>query len=281
MLARTFPLTVIALLITLAEGQSETLAGTILGHVRDQNWYARPTASDPFGVGYYEFAVNANGTNVSSTGGFDDTDVYGAFAMSNLVAGSYSVASWDVWWRSAYAFNVPVPVSGNTPDLDLRLHATMWGYPAFWDSTGYNEFGQTFVATGPITMIYLRMPGSFGTYTLTVHTNGPGGAQIGESRSFGVGDQRPIYGYGQMPTIAGGTYAARVRSSSAVIMQMDPRHDYSDPLPGGCLWLGNGTTQIPYPDRDLGLTIMSDDDGIITDMFTRFTSGTNFSGVAS
>jgi len=262
--------------------QYEVSAGTILGHLRDQNWYARRSTSDPFGVGQYEFAVNANMPTSFQIGGFDDTDVYGAFAMSNVVAGSYTVASWDVWWRSSYLFNVNVPSSGNSPDLDLRLNATMWGYPAFWDPAGYLESGQTFVATGPITMIYLRLPDSSGSYTLTVHTNGPGGAQVGQSRGFGVGDQRPIYGYGEMPTIADGTYYVRIRSSSpGTVMQMDPRPDFSDPMPGGCLWLGNGVTQTPFPDRDLGLTIMSDDDGLITDMFTRFTSGTNFSGVTN
>lgn len=130
-------------------------AGALLGHVRDPNWFAQYQGF-PFGVGQYEYAVNANGTNLTSAGGFDDTDVFGAFAMSNLVAGTYTVASWDVWWRSAYAFNVVVPASGATPDVDVRLKATMWGYPAFWDTAGYSEFGQTFVATGPISMIYLR-----------------------------------------------------------------------------------------------------------------------------
>ena len=141
-------------------GSFPLFAGTIIGHVRDLNWYARPTTNDPFGVGYYEFAANANATNISTVGGFDDTDIFGGFAMSGLPAGSYTVASWDVWWRSAYSFNVPVPASGNTADVDLRLKATMWGYPAFWDTTGYTEFGQTFLATGAISMIYLRVPGS-------------------------------------------------------------------------------------------------------------------------
>jgi hypothetical protein len=63
-------------------------------------------------------------------------------------------------------------------------------------------------------------------------------------------------------------------------MQMDPRPDYSDPMPGGYLWLGDGTTQTPYPDRDLGLIIMSDDDGLITDLYTR-TDGNNFAANTS
>jgi hypothetical protein len=143
-------------------------AGTLIGHVRDQNWYAQYQTNPP-GVGYYEFAVNANASNNTSLGTFAATDVFGAFTSAGLPAGSYTVASWDVWWRSAYAFNVAVPPAGNSSDVDLRLKATMWGYPAFWDSTGYYEIGQTFVATGPIAMIYLRDPlGISFTRTITV-----------------------------------------------------------------------------------------------------------------
>lgn len=63
-------------------------------------------------------------------------------------------------------------------------------------------------------------------------------------------------------------------------MQMDPRPDYSDPMPGGCLHVGNGTTLTAWPDRDLGVVIMSDDDGLITDLFTR-SSGAPLSSVTS
>jgi hypothetical protein len=61
---------------------------------------------------------------------------------------------------------------------------------------------------------------------------------------------------------------------------MDPRPDYSDPMPGGCLHLGNGTTLTALPDRDLGVVIMSDDDGLITDLFAR-SSGTSLSAATS
>ena len=250
------------------------LGATLLGHVRDPNWYARRTTSDPLGVGQYEYAVNANANSLSTLGGFDDTDVFGAFTMS-VPAGTYTVASWDVWWRSAFVFNVAVPSSGTTADVDVRLGATMWGYPAFWDPASYYELGQTFVATGPIAMIYLRDPlNTAFTRTLTVHENGPGGNQIGSTRTWGNGgDQRLIYGYSQMPTVAGRTYYIRIRTPSpatgAVLMQMDPRPDFSDLMPGGWLYLGNGTTLTAHPDRDLGLVIMSDDDGVITDLYTR------------
>src|SRR5213593_3384617 len=188
-----------ALLVVSLVAVLSASAGTIVGHVRDQNWYAQ-YQSNPYGVGYYEFAVNANGSNVSALGGFSATDIYGTFQMSNLTAGSYTVASWDVWWRSAYAFNVNVPASGSTADVDLRLRSTMWGYPTFWDTTGYFEFGQTFIATGPISMIYLRAPYNT-NYTLTVRTNGPGNGRVPGSpdRVFsGAGDHRVIYGYGEM-----------------------------------------------------------------------------------
>jgi hypothetical protein len=258
-------------------------AGELVGHLRDPNWYAQ-YQSFPFGVGQYEYAINANAANLAGAWGYEDTDVYGSFGMSNVVTGSYTVASWDVWWRSAYMFNVAVPANGPTPDIDLRLKAAMWGYPTFWDTTGYGEFGQTFMASGPVSMIYLRAPAFTGapSYTLTVHEGGPGGVQVGQSRSFGTGDQRPIYGYGQMPTIAGRTYYARIRTSGAngVIAQMDPRPDFSDPMPGGSLWLGTAVAVIEYPDRDLGLVIMSDDDGLITNLYAR-KNGADFSGMTS
>src|SRR3954471_17436211 len=81
------------------------IAGALVGHVRDPNWYAQ-YQSFPFGVGQYEYAINADSSNAAGAWGYEDTDVYGSFGMSNIVAGSYTVASWDVWWRSAYAFNV-------------------------------------------------------------------------------------------------------------------------------------------------------------------------------
>lgn len=249
-------------------------AGSLAGYVRDSNWFAQ-YQSNPRGVGYYEFALNANADGSTALGGFAATDVHGRFQMDNRPAGNYTLASWDVWWRSAFAFNVPVPAVGSSPTVDLRLKATMWGYPAFWDDAGYHEFGQTFVASGPVTMIYLRDPlNTAFTRTVTVHAGGPGGAQVGLARTYGNGgDQRLIYGYGQMPTGAGQTYYLRLRtpavSTKAVIMQMDPRPDFSDPMPGGCLWLGNGGTPTPFPDRDLGVIIMSDDDGLLTDLFAR------------
>jgi hypothetical protein len=263
------------LLITFA---MPLLAANLYGYLRDPCWWARRNTGDPYGTGMYEFAINANGRDVSGVGGACFSGIFGEFSMTNLAESggpntTYTIGSWSVWWRPAYVFNVVVPAGGTVSNIDLRLKATMWQYAAFWDDTGYYEFGQTFKATGPVSMIYLRCPGP-ANYTLTIHEGGPGGPQVGVTRTFnGSGDWRVVYSYGEMPTVAGNIYYLRVRTSSpaqgGVIMQMDPRADYSDPMPEGCLYLGTGGTPVPQPMRDLGCVIMCDDDGLITNMYTR------------
>ncbi|NLH73939.1 MAG: TIM barrel protein [Verrucomicrobia bacterium] len=126
--------------------QLHCLAGNLVGYLRDPNWYARKSPSDPYGVGYYEYAINANATQPLLADGTAATDVFGRFQISNLPAGTYNVIAWDVWWRSAMVFAVPVPASGSSATVDLRLHATMWGYPTFWEDTGYHEFGKAQLA---------------------------------------------------------------------------------------------------------------------------------------
>src|SRR4051812_16968866 len=116
----------VPLMLCLALGTFPAIGGTLVGYVRDPNWFAQHQTNSP-GVGYYEYAVNANPSNSSAAGGAAGTDIFGAFQMANVPSGSYTVASWDVWWRSAFKFGVIVPPSGNSADGDLRLQATMWG----------------------------------------------------------------------------------------------------------------------------------------------------------
>jgi len=266
-----------------------SFAANLYGYLRDPCWWSRRNTSDPYGTGMYEFGINANGQNVSAVGGACFSQIYGDFSMTGLAESggastNYTISSWSVWWRPAFVFNVNCPAGGTISNIDLRLKAAMWQYAAFWDDTGYYEFGQTFKATGPISMIYLRCPGS-ANYTLTIHEGGPGGPQVGVTRTFsGSGDWRAIYSYGEMPTVAGNIYYLRVRTSSpaqgGVIMQMDPRADYSDPMPEGCLYLGTGGTPVAQPTRDLGCVIMCDDDGLITNVYNR-DGGGNFENVTS
>src|SRR5690349_3305343 len=97
---------VIALLVTTLFGVVRTgTAGTLVGHVRDENWFARYQAN-PFGVGYYEYAVNGTAVAAGTSAGAASTDVFGGFQMPSLPAGVYNVGSWDVWWRSAFQFDV-------------------------------------------------------------------------------------------------------------------------------------------------------------------------------
>lgn len=63
-------------------------------------------------------------------------------------------------------------------------------------------------------------------------------------------------------------------------MQMDPRPDFSDPMPGGMLYVGTSTSVTGDPDRDLGLVIMCDDDGILTNLHTRQSGAQNFNGTS-
>jgi hypothetical protein len=101
-----------------------------------------------------------NATNNSGVGGFSATDVFRrVFDGRNSRWFPTRLRRGTCGWRSAYTFTrCPCRPGGSTADVDLRLRATMWGNPAFWDTTGYYEFGQTFVASGPITMIFLRDP---------------------------------------------------------------------------------------------------------------------------
>ncbi len=120
----------------------------------DPNWYApHPLATGYYGMGLYEYGVSGspNGSNV--TGLYTNTEnladnfyqgIYGYFRKPGVNDGTYTMATWDVWWRSTYLFDVPV--AGTPAPLFLRLHANMWSYAPTW-TTGYNEYGQTFVAT--------------------------------------------------------------------------------------------------------------------------------------
>ena len=61
------------------------VGGTLTGHTRHQNSYAQ-YQSNPFGVGYYEFARKANAN--SRLDGLGATDVFGVFFIPYLTAGS-------------------------------------------------------------------------------------------------------------------------------------------------------------------------------------------------
>jgi hypothetical protein len=51
-----------AVFVLLATMAFRATTASLIGHVRDANWYAQ-YQTNPAGVGYYEFAVNANAAN--------------------------------------------------------------------------------------------------------------------------------------------------------------------------------------------------------------------------
>src|SRR5437763_1581758 len=116
--------------------------------------------------------------------------------MSNLVAGSVALASWDVWWRSAYHFSQNVPATGNTPYLDRDLGLTIMSdddglitdmFTRFTSGTnfsGVTSVGQTFIARGVnlISAAFWLADGTFPGYVVRLLENAPGGAQIGTTK---------------------------------------------------------------------------------------------------
>ncbi len=266
-------------LLTAAPAHS---AATVQGYVFDPNWYApHPLATGYYGMGLYEYGVSGspNGSNV--TGLYTNTEnladnfyqgIYGYFRKPGVNDGTYTMATWDVWWRSTYLFDVPV--AGTPSPLFLRLHANMWSYAPTW-TTGYNEYGQTFVATGSsVVMVVMRnASASVSNVTLSFHEGGPGGVQVGQPKTItlngNLGDTRVTWNGGEVPTVPGNTYYLRIKSPSGqypVLCNNEPAPDLSDPMPGGAAYHEGA---LWAPDRDLGITICSDDDGILTNMYTR------------
>ncbi len=266
---------------------------TIQGFVLDPNWYApHPRASGVYGTGMYEYGVAGNLVGSTLPGLFTNTEnssdnywwgIFGFFRKPGQYAGTYTIATWDTWWRSTFLFGQSL--SGNPPPLFLRLNATVWSYAPTW-TTGHNEFGQTFVATGSsVVMVVLRnaAPAVNGC-TISIHREGPAGPQVGPARTFnmggGLGDTRIIWNGGEVPTIPGETYYVKIKAPPGqypVLCNNEPIPDMSDAAPGGAAYHDGA---LWAPDRDLGLTICSDDDGVLTNMFLR-SGGTSVSGAAS
>lgn len=272
----------LGLLVLLMALAAPASAVAIDGYVLDPNWYAVHPVLGINGWGYYEYGVAGNATGVSNYVGLhDDTDIFGYY-LGNASNGVYALASWDVWWRSAFVFNQSI--YNDYPGVKIRLHANMWTYSCNWGGH-YQEYGQSFVATGTsVTMIKCYAPDSSSVnWTVSIHEGGPDGPQIGYSQSMSAGgDLRFKWSGDQVRTVPGRIYYAKfVPKTSGVptvgtIGNNEPIPDYSDPMPEGCTWAdGVPTGGI----NDLGLTICSDDDGLVTDFYIN--KSETLSGVAS
>ena len=279
------------LLVVVTLSCASAYSATIHGYVLDPNWYAKhPKLTFPqvYGTGQYEYGVAGNIANSPLLGFSSNTEnygdnynwgVFGYFRKPNQSDGVYTLATWDNWWRPAFAFNQNMV--GTPSPVILRLHANVWSYAPTWEGN-YNEFGQTFAATGNcVTMVVARSAFQGVNLTCSIHDGGPSGAQIGPSRSMtsGVGDMRFIWSGGEVPTVPGHIYYVKIKgpvgNNSAVLCNNEPIPDMSDCAPEGRAY-HNGvpwTQTATHPDTgsamDLGLTICSDDDGILTNMYIR------------
>lgn len=273
-----------ALLCVMACGliASRAHAATITGYVLDPNWWApHPKLSGVYGVGQYEYGISGNPSGSSALGLVANTEnnndnfyqgIFGYWRAPSVPDGNYTIATWDTWWRSSFLFNQQI--SGSVADpIFLRLNATMWSYGAQWYGN-HNEFGQTFAATGSsIVMLTVRSANGGFPITASFHERGPGGSQVGPSKtiSFGASDNRIFWNGGEVPTVPGNIYYLSLKAPagnfSPVLTVNDPVPDLSAASPEGRAWFDG----VPASDSrlDLGIVIMSDDDGIITNMNVR------------
>jgi len=276
-------------LVLLASGIALCVTCDVDGYILDPNWYAHhPQLTSPqvLGTGMYEYGIAGSRGGDEGAGFYASTEssvdnnfwgIYGYFRKPNMNAGDWTLASWSRWWRPAFLFQVPYPWTIQSKAL-LRLHANMWSYGASWPGNtytpytdaGWNEIGQTFVATGSsVTLIDIRCPYAGVNWTASVLDGGPTGAPIGPSKSFtspsGPSDVRLFWNGGELPTVPGHTYYLKLKASgttTGLFCENEPTPDMSDAMPNGCLYR-NG---VAIPSRDLGVTICSDDDGIVTNI---------------
>lgn len=276
-----------------------TAAGAVVdmsGYILDPNWYApHPYLTSPqvYGTGLYEYGVAGNIANSTLTGFQSNTEsysdnyfrgIYGFFRRPAQNEGVYTLQTWDNWWRPTFVFNQPF-VAFNSPQQIMRLRANMWSYAPTWEGN-YQEFGQTFAASGTsVTMITVRCaaPGNPNRIplTCTIHEGGPGGPQIGPSRvqttNSGPTDLRYIWSGGEVPTVPGNIYYVKLSgpNDATVLCNNEPIPDMSDAMPegsayhNGVAWSQTSATPDQGAAMDLGITINSDDDGVLTNMFVR------------
>ena len=277
---------------------------TVQGYILDPNWYApHPKLTSPqvYGTGLYEYGIAGNITSSSNLGFYTNTEstadnhlwgIYGHFQKANQYDGTYTLSTWDVWWRPTFVFNQYLN-GASTPEIIVRQHANMWSYGPDWEAN-YNEFGQTFAASGSsVVMVIVRSAVGGINLTASIHDGGPTGPQIGPSRSatsaVGPGDTRFVWNGGEVPTTPGHVYYLKIKAPagnySAVLCNNDPIPDYSDAMPEGYAyhegvpWYQTSSTVDYGKGMDLGVTICSDDDGILTNMFLR--SGGTDTGFAN
>jgi len=194
------------------------------------------------------------------------------YDIQNLPAGEYVVLTNDGFhFRTTIVTGVMV-YDGQITNVDIVMKSDFYTDDSIWSETWYSEFGQTFIARGfNIIKITGRNAASPATFNVSVHEGGPGGPQIGPTRTFGcgnwgrgtarwsAGEIQKVPGqryYVKMVKVEGGTWSSALDANG-------------NSYPNGVAYFDGN----PVEDQDLGLTIDCDSDGYITTVNSRYRTG--------
>jgi hypothetical protein len=139
--------------------------------------------------------------------------------------------------------------------------ATMYQRPTLSTGEWASEIGQTFKALGSyinIVTVYATATESSGTdVSFSIHQNGPGGTQIGPTKTVRIRDYRPMgqlvavtWQPGEVQVSPGQTYYLKMSSSSGFYVFCNTSNPYSD----GCMYVAGSARS----NSDIVATIMGE-----------------------
>ena len=191
----------------------------------------------------------------------------------NMLPGTYAVGMSDEYeWRPRNWSFVKVQ-NGALTTCNIKIIGTYEVRSQNGMTGVYANVGQTFVAKGGSLqrMTLWFVPTDI---VITVHQGGPGGPQVGVSKSVPGNAPTVTWMYGEVPTVAGQTYYINFYSNSA---SFQTYRQSGNPYASGQAYY-NGVAQ---GSTDLYMTLFEDCDGQAS-MYHVHLSGTetdNFSGI--
>lgn len=173
----------------------------------------------------------------------------GVYGYRELNAYYPRLATLDIVQRRINVFDIVM-------DFPYVPDGVVWGQ-------AYAEIGQTYTATrSELVGILLLVASPYGEFHVSVHEDGPGGAQIGSTRPFRSGASGE-YGWarwmpGDVPTVPGRTYYIGMRRADGE--RWSPYlHATGDLYDGGMAWYDGR----PEPETDLALYIVEQPDDMV------------------
>lgn len=235
-----------------------TAAGYLQGYCRDD-----------LGRGIYEVNVYVN-QDGGGWYGYCSTDPSGFFSILGLQNGqTYTACAHDPFhFRSSIVTGIVGQGTGVVYH-DLPLHMNYTVRDDIWEEVAHREFGQTFLASGyNIIKVTIRNAGPSKSFSVSVHEGGPGGAQLGPTRTCecgGLGRGTASWNAGEVPTIPGKTYYVKVEPTDGSVWNSCIDSGGATYTDGMMFYDG-----VAQPDKDMALHIDSDDDGYITTVNARY-----------